>query len=206
MRRVALLALCLCSLAALAVPGRARAQAADSVYLRPGDLIRLAVYRQPELTGDFAISSEGTIQHPLLSEVSVVGVSRAVIRERLRVALSRYDREPAFVFDFLYRVAVGGEVRLPSLYTLPPQTTVSEALAAAGGVTEYARLNVERLVRNGQMTRLNLRDGDSNAASMPIHSGDQLRVGRGTSLLRDVVGPFAAVLGALGVTITLLRQ
>ena len=68
------------------------------------------------------------------------------------------------------------------------------------------RLNDVRLVRNGQMTKLNLRDGDTNAASMPIHSGDQLRVGRGTSLLRDVVGPFAAVLGALGVTITLLRQ
>ena len=206
MRRFTLLCLGLCLACAASVrPLRAQAASADSVFLRANDVIRLAVYHQPELTGDFAISSEGTIQHPLLSDVNVVGVPRSVIRERLRVALSRFDRDPAFVFDFLYRVSVGGEVRLPSLYTLPAQTTVAEALAAAGGVTEYARLNDVRLLRDGQLIRLDLRDPKLGASEMRVHSGDQLRVGRGTSILRDVIGPFAAVLAAIGTAVTLIR-
>ncbi|MFL5541158.1 MAG: polysaccharide biosynthesis/export family protein, partial [Longimicrobiaceae bacterium] len=131
----------LAALLALAHPGRAAAQAADSAYLRPGDLVRLTVFRQPELSGDFPVSAEGTLQHPLLTDVRVVGVTRAAIRERLREALSRYVRDPSFVFDFLYRVAVTGEVRLPNLFNLSPETTLGQAVAAAGGISENGRLD-----------------------------------------------------------------
>lgn len=190
-------------LAAFALPGRAAAQAAaaDSAYLRPGDLIRLAVFRQPDFSGEFPVSPEGTIQHPLLAEVNVVGVPRSVIRERLRVALSRYERDPSFVFSFLYRVAVGGEVRLPNLYTVIPETTVGQAVATAGGLTEYGRLDRVVVARGGQEMMLDLRDPVQ--AETRIRSGDQVRVTRRGNLMRDVIGPFASVIGAIAAVVAI---
>jgi protein involved in polysaccharide export with SLBB domain len=199
MRRIVLL------LAALAVsavlPARAAAQtaAADSAFLRPGDLIRVVVFRQPDLSGEFTVSPDGTIQHPLLREVSVVGVPRSVIRERLRTALSRYERDPAFVFDFLYRVAVGGEVRLPNLYNLIPETSVGQAVAVAGGTTEFGRLERVIVLRDGQEITLNLRD--PSQAGTRVRSGDQIRVPRRSNVLRDVITPFAAVVAAIAAVI-----
>jgi protein involved in polysaccharide export with SLBB domain len=194
MRR--LLLLFVAALLSLAHPARGAAQAADSVFLRPGDMVRLVVFRQPELSGDFAVSSEGTLQHPLLSEVRVVGASRAEIRERLREALARYARDPNFVFDFLYRITVTGEVRLPNLFTLNPETTLGQAVAAAGGITEFGRLDRVHLVRDGRDQLVNLQSPDPAVASMRIHSGDQIRVARRSNLLRDFLGPFAAIVGA----------
>jgi protein involved in polysaccharide export with SLBB domain len=193
MRRLLLL---VAALVALPHPARAAAQAADSVFLRPGDMVRLAVFRQPELSGDFAVSSDGTLQHPLLSEVRVVGATRAEIRERLHEALARYARDPSFVFDFLYRVTVTGEVRLPNLFTLSPETTLGQAVAAAGGITEYGRLDRVHLVRDGRDQVVNLQSPDPAVASLRIHSGDQIRVARRSNLLRDFLGPFAAIVGA----------
>jgi polysaccharide export outer membrane protein len=194
MRRLLLLAPLLTALAAL--PTRARAQA-DSVFLRPGDLIHLVVFRQADFTGDFTVGPEGTIEHPLLSDVNVVGVPRSVIRERLRTALTRYVRDPDFVFDFLYRVSVGGEVRLPNLLNLSPQTTIAQAVAAAGGATEFGRMDRVRLFRDGREMVINLQSPDENISAMRIHSGDQIRVTRRGNLLRDVLGPFASIVGAV---------
>src|SRR3954447_989439 len=194
MRR--LLLLLVAALLPLAHPTRGAAQAADSAFVRPGDLVRLTVFRQPELSGDFPVGSDGTLQHPLLTEVRVVGVSRAAIRERLREVLARYARDPSFVFDFLYRVTVTGEVRLPNLFSLSPETTLGQAVASAGGITEFGRLDRVHLVRDGRDVVVNLQSPDPAAASMRIHSGDQIRVARRSNLLRDFLGPFAAIVGA----------
>lgn len=200
MRRI--LALLAVALVPFAVPRGARAQA-EPTYLQPGDQIHLVVFRQPEFTGDFTVSAEGTIQHPLLTDVSVVDASRSVIRERLRAALARYDRDPAFVFDFLYRVAVWGEVRQPNLLRVPPQTTVAEAIAAAGGATETAALNKVRLLREGRESVVDVQGGEG--AGMRIRSGDQIRIPRRTSVLRDVVAPFASLVGAVAAVAAVLR-
>jgi protein involved in polysaccharide export with SLBB domain len=168
--------------------------------------VRLVVFRQADFSGDFPVSSEGTLQHPLLSGVRVVGVSRAAIRERLREALSVYVRDPSFVFDFLYRVSVTGEVRLPNLFTLSPETTLGQAVAAAGGVTEFGRMDRVRLLRDGRELVVNLQAPDPAVAAMRIHSGDQIRVTRRTNLLRDILGPFAAIVGAGAAVATLLGR
>jgi len=171
--------------------------AADSAVLAPGDVIRIAVFRQPEFSGDFPIGPEGTIQHPLLADINVVNVPRPVVRERLRAALSRYERDPSFVFGYLYRIAVGGEVRLPGLYSLPPETTLGQAVAAGGSVTEFGRMDRVIVLRNGQELVVNLQRADAATAGMRIHSGDQIRVTRRRNVLRDVVGPLGAVVGAI---------
>lgn len=193
-------------LALAAIPGRAAGQTApDTVFVRPGDAIQLAVWRQPELSGEFPVASDGTIQHPLLSGIEVAGVPRPVIRQRLTEALSRLDREPRFVFDFRYRVAVGGDVRLPGLYRVAPQTTVVEAIATAGGINTTAQAGRVVLVRAGGQTVLDLRNPTPATAAIQLRSGDEIRVPRARNAVRDVIGPVAAVVGAAASIFSIFR-
>lgn len=180
-----------------AAPAAAQADTATAAP-RPADVVRLNVWRQPEFTGEFPIAPDGTIGHPLLAEVRVVGRSRDDVRRQLREILLRYENDPQFVFDYSYRVAVTGEVRLPNLYSLPPETTIPQAIAAAGGVSEFGRLNDVRLVRGGQETVLDLRNPAGPAMEMRIRSGDQIRVTRRGSSFRDYLGLTASIVAAVG--------
>lgn len=197
MRLPLLLAALLAAAPLAAQPGGAPSAAA------PGDLIRLVVWRVPEFTGEFMIAPDGTILHPLLNEVRVSGVPEAEVRAQITRVLSRFETDPRFVFSLLHRVAVTGEVRTPGLYPVPTGSTIPEALAAAGGMTQFSREGRVRLHRGGETTVLDLRSPD--VARMPIRPGDRLEVPRQTSLLRDVIAPLASVASAIGVAISLAR-
>jgi len=199
MRRILLLLLLA---VACAVP--AAAQTDTTAAVRPADLVRLVVWRMPEFSGEFAVGQDGTIQHPLLTEVRVVGRPRDEVRRQLREVLLRYENDPQFVFDYLYRVAVTGEVRLPNLYSLPPETSIPQAIAAAGGLAEFGRINDVRLIRNGQEMVLDLRDPTSQVMEMRIRSGDQIRVLRRGSSFRDYLGLTASLVAALGSVVAAL--
>lgn len=190
MRRFLLLLL----LALCAAPAAAQD---TTTAVRPADVIRLSVWRQPEFTGEFPIAPDGTVLHPLLSEVRVVGRTREQVRAQLREVLLRYENDPQFVFDYLYRVGVTGEVRLPNLYTLPPETTIAQAVAAAGGVAEFGRLEQVRLMRGGREVILDLRNPSPEVAEMRIRSGDQIRLTRRGAGWRDYVGLGASLVAAV---------
>lgn len=189
---------------ALACALPAAAQTDTTAAVRPADLVRLTVWRMPEFTGEFAVGPDGTIQHPLLTEVRVVGRPRDEVRRQLREVLLRYENDPQFVFDYLYRVGVTGEVRLPNLYSLPPETSIPQAIAAAGGLAEFGRINDVRLIRGGQEMVLDLRDPSSQVMEMRIRSGDQIRVLRRGSSFRDYLGLTASLVAALGSVVAAL--
>jgi protein involved in polysaccharide export with SLBB domain len=191
MRRILLSLLLLLSCAAPA------AAQDTTAAVRPADVVRLAVWRLPEFSGEFPVGADGGIQHPLLTEVRVVGRTREDVRRQLREVLLRYENDPQFVFDYLYRIAVTGEVRLPNLYSLPPETSLAQAVAAAGGVSEFGRLNDVRLVRNGEERVLDLRDPSAGVMEMRIRSGDQIRVLRRGSSFRDYLGLTAGLVAAV---------
>src|SRR5213594_3654425 len=175
------------------VPPQPLAQG-DSL-LHPGDSLRITVWRQPELSGQFLINPDSTVAHPLLQAIKVGGVPLSVARGRLRDFFLTYEQSPRLVVEPLYPVVVAGEVRVPGLLTLSRGTTLSQAVARAGGPTERGRLDRVKLVRGGKSYGLNLLSDDQRVAVMPIVSGDQVFVGRRSdfNLVRDVLSPVASV-------------
>lgn len=165
--------------------------------LNPGDQIRIVVWRNAELSGDFTIAANGTINHPLYREVQVTGIPLSSVEDRLRTFLARYATNPQFVLLPLVKIIVGGEVRTPNVFSVPPETTVAQALILAGGPSERGRLDNVHLLREGQTISLDLGRADSQAASLQVRSGDQIIVQRATNVFRDYLGPTASMVGAI---------
>lgn len=187
------------------IPGQARAQNTGG-GLNPGDAIRIVVWRNAELSGDFAVAADGTVTHPIYRELQVTGLSMPQVEERLRTFLTRYTTNPQFVIIALVRIVLGGEVRSPNIYSVPPETTITQAIALAGGPTEQANLRRVRIFRDGQQVIVNLARADEEAGLLRIRSGDQILIPRSRNVFRDVVGPITSTVGlAVGIANLILR-
>ncbi|HEX2722409.1 MAG TPA: polysaccharide biosynthesis/export family protein [Gemmatimonadaceae bacterium] len=196
-------------LASLALFGGADLNAqSDSLAttLRPGDQVRIVVWRNPELSGDFAVSGNGTITHPLYREIQVVGVPLPTVEERLRTFLTRYVANPQFVFFPLVKIAVGGQVRSPNVLSVPPETTIAQAIVLAGGPTETGNLADVHVIRERQDVRLDLTKIDSDVALLQIRSNDQILVGKRRNVFRDVISPVIGAVGAAAAVTSLILR
>jgi polysaccharide export outer membrane protein len=180
-------------------PGKAFSQGTSGdPVLRPGDALRVTVWRKPEFSGDFTVLTDGALAHPLLRVVRVAGTPMPTVEANIRAFLTRFETDPGFVVQPLYRIMVGGEVRNPSVYQLPPSATLAEAVAVAGGVTDRGKLQSVRLQRTGSVAVLDLTDANPAAlANTPIRSGDQLYVARRASIFRDYIAPAGSIAAAL---------
>ena len=146
-----------------------------------------------------------TLRHPLFKEVRVAGVPLATAQQRLREFLSRYEANPEFVIEPLMRVAVGGEVRTPNLYSFAPEVTVAQAIALAGGPTDRGRVDEVRVVRGATRMDVDLGRPDARGALMTIRSGDQIVVKRRRNVLSEFVLPVASVVAAVGTIVQIYR-
>lgn len=185
---------------------RAQVKASPALVLNPGDVIHITVWGKPEYSGEFAIAGDGSIIHPLYREIEVAGLTPTAAEERIRTYLSRFEAMPQIIVAPQLRVSVGGEVRQPRLYMLPPETTIADAVALAGGGTERARLDRVRLFRGGEETTVDLTRPEAGLAQAPIRSGDQLFVTRQSSIIRDYVGPAASVVAAVTTILRLFHR
>jgi polysaccharide export outer membrane protein len=178
------------------------------VTLRPGDVLRINVWRHPELSGDFVVAPDSTLVHPVYQVVKVAGASWPVVRERLRGVLATYEQGVPFVLEPLFPVTVAGEVRQPNLYRLARGTTFAQAIAQAGGPTELGRLNKVRVIRRDSTMVINLGSAYSRYEALPIASGDQVLVTRrsGFNVLRDVLYPLASLTAAVAAVLAYGRN
>lgn len=194
-RIIRLLCVLLISLPSLAIAQSAPSAGGD--VLNPGDHIRITVWRDTAMSGDFQIASNGTILHPLYREVQVTGVPLSTVEERIRTFLTKYQTSPQFVIQPLVRIVVAGEVRTPNIYSVPPETTIGQALALAGGPSDRGDLSAVKLVRDRQTISIDLSGPDADAGLLQIRSGDQIVVGRRGGSVLNVIGPIASSVAAL---------
>lgn len=172
--------------------------------LRPGDAVRVTVYRQDELSGEFAVLGDGTLGHPLYRAVRVAGRPLPEVQTAIGENVGRFVTNPQFVVQPLLHVAVEGEVNAPKLYQLPPETTLRQAISLAGGPGEQARLERARLIRDGRLYVLDL-SSELGSGRTLVQSGDEIFVPRRRDVLREVVQPVASVVAAAAALINLYR-
>lgn len=170
--------------------------------LTPGDSVRIVVWRKPEFSGDYVVAPDGSITHPLFKAVRVAGVPFATAEANLRRFLTQYEENPEFVMEPLVRVAVSGQVALPRIYALRPETTIGEAVARAGGAREDGATDKTRVLRTDPGGRqhqftVDLSNPETGAGTLQVRSGDQIIVPEKKRFLRDVMLPILGVIGSV---------
>lgn len=136
---------------AAAATGRA---AAGDYRLGPGDLVRVQVFQNPDLTVEARVSEGGGIGYPLVGQVQLGGLSLQEAQQRVADALrqGRFLKSPQVTMHLLqargHQVTVLGQVARPGRFALETAgMRASELLAAAGGITAQGD---EVLVVSGQ--------------------------------------------------------
>lgn len=141
--------------------------------LDTGDVVRVTVYGDQELSNTYRVSDSGAIAFPLVGQVQVRGQTTSVAASRLAGALANgYLRNPNVAVEVSeYRpFFIQGAVRTSGQFSYVPNMTVRAAISTAGGYTETAdRSQVTVYRRQGdEMVRGNV-DLD-----FPIYPGDTI--------------------------------
>jgi protein involved in polysaccharide export with SLBB domain len=156
------------------------------------------------LSGGFVVANDGSVAHPLYQDVHVASVPLPEVRERLRTFILAFERNPQIVVQPLFRVAVGGEVRTPNVYLLPPEATVAGAVAMAGGITERGKSSVA-LQRQGRRITVDLNNPRAGGDTMTVRSGDRIIVERRANLL-GILSPLASLTAIAASILVITRQ
>jgi protein involved in polysaccharide export with SLBB domain len=174
------------SRAAIAQTQIAPSAATDSTHalLRPGDIVRLRIWREPDLSGDFPVDEAGTVTFPKLGPFQVSDYSAASLKAKLLESYAQYLRNPSVEVTMLRRINVLGAVKSPGLYPIDPTMTIADALALAGGATPAGDQHHVVLVRNGTRVTESL-SAETNIAETPLRSGDQLFVPERSFIVRN---------------------
>lgn len=156
--------------------------------LRSGDVVRVVVFREKDLTGEFLIDSHGDLQIPGLGIIRAAGLDPTQLRESLRASLQRHGfTDPEISVQPLVRVSVLGEVKNPALYPVDPGISLIQLLTIAGGPTPNANLSRTRVVREGRVFEVNLQTALAGSASgrVVLYSNDVVVVPRRSGFSRD---------------------
>jgi len=152
--------------------------------VQPGDLIRLKVWREPDLSGDITVDAAGQGTFPTLGPVTVTGWSADSVRRYLLSSYARYLKNPAIEITVLPRITILGAVREPGVKNVDPTLTIADALALAGGASDDGKQDHVELRRRGERVPATL-SLQTRLVDTPVQSGDQLYVPQKSWLSRN---------------------
>lgn len=176
--------------AVVAAPGAPRALPATNVAatsagyrLRQGDALVINLTGIPkEEQIEVVINESGAINLPYINEVRAVGKTRAELEIEIR---NRYLVQQIYKNLAVNVLVPGqfyfmqGEVKGPGRYVLVSGLTVTRAIAAAGGYTDYARQGKIQINRGNRVLWINGSEAEKRPEKdLPIEAGDVILVHR----------------------------
>lgn len=161
------LALAVCSPAAAGEP--ARPAEVPDYTIGIDDLLDVAVWNVAELQKTVPVRPDGKISLPLVNDVVAAGLTPMELRDQLTKKLALFIHSPdvSVVVREIHslKVSVIGQVRTPGRYDLKSPATVLDALALAGGLTEFAGRRNITILRSTQRIPFNYEAAVSKGGS-----------------------------------------
>lgn len=120
--------------------------------LGPEDVLKVTVWKSPDLSGEVTIRPDGTITMPLIGDVSAAGFTANVMAKRIGERLTEYISSPIVTVQVKdvnsYFIYVLGEVVKPGKYPLKSYANVMQGISLAGGFAPFASKNKIKVLRN----------------------------------------------------------
>jgi polysaccharide export outer membrane protein len=118
------------------------------------DVVKINVWKNPELSGEARVRPDGTITMPLVGDIKAVGRSPSSLRAEISKRLQSFVRDEGAIVSVAvtevnsYRFTVSGQVERPGIETAKYYVTAAEAVAMAGGLNRFANPHRLLLVRS----------------------------------------------------------
>jgi len=155
--------------------GRAAIINDESYRLGAGDKMKITVYGEQDLSGEFLVSSNGQVQFPLLGEIHAAGLTAQDFSKTLAAELgAKYLRSPKVSIEIeTYRpFYIIGEVNKPGEYPYESGLSLHGAVALAGGYTYRANDSNVYIRRVGSEDETSMRV----TGQIKIYPGDVVRI------------------------------
>lgn len=149
----------------------------ESYHLGAGDRVRVTVFNEPTLTGEYNITPGGALAFPLIGVVAAGGRTIDAVQQELTAKLAEgYVNDPRVSVEVLnYRpFYILGEVNRPGEYSYASGMTVEQAIARAGGFTYRANEKTVFLRRQTGRAESAVALRSAQVAVLP---GDTIRIG-----------------------------
>jgi polysaccharide export outer membrane protein len=154
--------------------------------LGPGDVFEVRVYGDKDLSGEYRVEQDGTIDYPLIGKLKVSGYNPAEIGRRVARALRQgYLRNPQVsIFVKTYnskKITVFGQVKKPGIYSYTDHMTIIQAITEAGDFTDVADRDSTIVTRmlDGRKHRIRVRVksiGEGKEQNFVVRPGDVIWV------------------------------
>lgn len=151
--------------------------AGPTVYqLGTGDRLRVTVFGEASLTGEYAVGASGALSLPLIGDVPALGLSPADLERAIttRYAAGFLNQPRVSIEVLTYRpFFILGEVNKPGEYPYSSGLTVLNAVALAGGFTYRANQRQVYLKHAGEDREQPV----TLTTAVPVNPGDTVRIG-----------------------------
>lgn len=128
-------------------------KAMPEVRVQAGDKIRVTVFNEPNLSGEFDVDVTGAVSMPLAGTLKIEGMTRPEVERLLaRRFQSEYLRDPKVTVDIsaYHPYFISGEVKSPGAYPYRYKLNVMTAITLAGGETNRASRSTVYIQRGGK--------------------------------------------------------
>jgi polysaccharide biosynthesis/export protein len=131
----------------------------------PGDILKVSVFQNDELTATLPVRPDGKISTPLVEDMVAVGKTPSQLARDMEKSLAVYIKAPKVsvvvttALSVYSQVKVIGQVKIPQSLPYRDGMTVLDAVLAVGGLGPFAAGNRARLVRteNGKQTEIKVK-------------------------------------------------
>lgn len=146
----------------------------DDYRLGAEDKVKVTVYGEPDLSGEFVVDSSGVLAAPYIGQIQVKGMTvrefeRAYAAKLKEAEIMRDPRVTAEIVSFR-PIYVLGEVKKPGQYAYVSGMTVQKAVALAEGYTYRASETTAEITRSGRKLKVDV------TPQTKVFPGDEIRI------------------------------
>ncbi|MBN2376139.1 MAG: polysaccharide biosynthesis/export family protein [Sedimentisphaerales bacterium] len=153
----------------------------------PEDVLKIDVWKEPELSQSVPVRTDGKISLPLVNDVYVVGLTPLALQQELTGKLSKFIENPtvSVIVEQInsLKIFVVGNVNNPGVFDVKTEVNVLQAISMAGGFTEWANKRKIKIFRRQggveQVIEVNynkITSGKHPELNIPLQPGDSIVV------------------------------
>jgi polysaccharide export outer membrane protein len=136
----------------VALPAVTAAAPADTYIIGPSDVLTVSVWKEATMSGSLLVRPDGMISMPLLGDVQASGLTPLELGDQIAVKLKKYIQDPKVnvVITAINskKVFLLGEFSKKGSIEMTPGMTLLQAIASAGGFTEFANQKKVYILRD----------------------------------------------------------